>query len=78
MKIATLNRKYKNKWVLAEVLKFSARQEPVEVKPLLVSNDRNKIYDRMATVPDGKTVATLYTGKITGTFMFFVHVDSKI
>lgn len=70
MKISEVKKKFKNTWVLLEVIKENKLNQPVEVKPLLASNDRNKIYDRIAKVPKGKTVATLYTGKISGSFLF--------
>ena len=75
MKIAELRKKFKNRWVLAEVIKQNELNEPVEVKPILASRDRNKIYDRIATVPQGKTVATLYTGKISGSFLFYFNTE---
>lgn len=70
MKIGELKKKFKNKWVLAEVLKENELNQPVDVKPILASSDKNEIYDRIAKVPKGKTVATLYTGKFKGLFTF--------
>ena len=70
MKVAELKRKFKNKWVLAEVLKENSLNQPVDVKPILASKDRDKIYDRIATVPKNKLVATLYTGKMKGVYIF--------
>ncbi len=70
MKIAEVKKKFKNTWVLLEVIKENKLNQPVEVKPLLASNDRNKIYEGIAKVPKGKTVTTLYTGKISGSFLF--------
>lgn len=70
MKISELKKKFKNKWVLAEVIRENKRNEPVEIKPILISGDRNKIYEKMAKVPRGKTVTTLYTGKVAGSFLF--------
>lgn len=69
MKIAEVKKKYKNKWVLAEVLKENSLNQPVDVKPLFASKDKNAIYDKIATVPRGKTVTTIYTGKISGSFL---------
>mgnify|MGYP001581042283 CR=1 FL=1 len=71
MKISTLNRKYKNMWVLAEVLKEDTAG-PIDVKPLVVSHDRDEVYKGIGKVPKGKVVATLYTGKVTGPFLFFI------
>lgn len=69
MKINELKRKYKNVWVLAEVLKESRFNEPIDVKPILASKNRNNIYEKIAKLPKGKKVATLYTGKISGSFL---------
>ncbi|MEK7534408.1 MAG: hypothetical protein AAB600_03665 [Patescibacteria group bacterium] len=70
MKIAELKKKFKNTWVLAEVLKENELNQPIDVKPIMASSDKNKIYDRIAKVAKGKTVATLYTGKFKGVFTF--------
>lgn len=76
MKVAEVKKKFKNTWVLAEVLKEDELNQPIEVKPIMSSDDRNKLYDKIATLPKGTHVATLYTGKISGVFLF--HVNSKI
>lgn len=76
MKVAEVKKKFKNTWVLAEVLKEDELNQPIEVKPIMSSDDRNKLYDKIATLPKGTHVATLYTGKISGTFLFYVN--SKI
>lgn len=70
MKIADVKKKFKNTWVLAEVIKMNDLNEPVEVKPIMASNDRNKLYEKIPTLPRGTKVATLYTGKVTGAFLF--------
>ena len=70
MNIATVKKKYKNPWVLAEVIKENDLNQPVDVKPIAVNKDRNKIYEAIAKVPKDKTVATLYTGKISGIYVF--------
>lgn len=70
MKITEIKKRFKNKWVLAEVLRENKLNQPVDVKPIIASEDRNKIYEKMARIPRGKTVTTFYTGKITGSFLF--------
>lgn len=70
MKIAEVKKKFKNVWVLADVLKENELNQPVEVRPIMADQDRNKIYDKMAALPRGKKVTTLYTGKIKGAFLF--------
>jgi len=69
MKVSELKKKFKNKWVLAEVLKENELNQPVEVRPIIVSKDRDKIYKKLREQPPGKLYAPLYTGKITGTFI---------
>lgn len=81
MKISEVNKKYKNTWVLAEVLKEDGLNQAVEVKPIATSKDKNEIYDKLASLSasrtSGKTFTTIYTGKISGAFLF-LHVNSKI
>lgn len=74
MKISEVKKKYKNTWVLAQVLKENELTQPVDVKPILTSNDRNKLYDKIATLPKGTHVTTFYTGKVTGAYIFNVYV----
>ncbi len=57
-------------WVLAEVLKENIAG-PTDVKPLIVSHDRDEVYKGIGKVSRGKVVATLYTGKVSGPFLFF-------
>ncbi len=81
MKISDVNKKYKNKWVLAEVLKENELNQAVEVKPIATSKDKNEIYDKLAGLAasrtSGKTFTTIYTGKISGAFLF-LNVNSKV
>lgn len=72
MKISEVNKKYKNKWVLAEVLKEDELNQPIDVKPIMSSKDRNDLYKKMSTLPRGTHVATLYTGEVKGAFLFYV------
>lgn len=74
MEISKVKKKYKNTWVLAQVLKENKLNQPVDVKPLAVNHDRNKIYEAIAKVPKGTPIATFYTGKAQGVFVFFLHV----
>lgn len=74
MKISEVKKKYKNTWVLAEVLKEDDLNQAVEVKPIVTSKDKNEIYDKLASLSEqrtsGKTFTTIYTGKISGAFLF--------
>lgn len=53
-----------------EVIKENDLNQPVEVRPIKANKDKNKIYEEIAKVGKGKTVATLYTGKSSGSFLF--------
>lgn len=64
MKVSELKKKYKNQWVLAEVLREGPLNEPVDVKPLAHSPLRDKVYDYLSKVKRGVYVATFYTGKV--------------
>ncbi len=64
MKLTELKRKYKNKWILARVTKEEKPHQIIEVKPLVVSINREEIYASMAKLEKGAHVATFYTGKI--------------
>lgn len=75
MKIADVKKKFKNKWVLAKVLEENELNQPIEVKPLAASYDRNEIYKKITDLPKGTAVATFYTGKARGVFVFYVRVS---
>jgi hypothetical protein len=64
MKVSELKKKYKNQWVLAEVLKENKLNQLVEVKPILISSDRDEVYAALAKVKRGSHMATIFTGKI--------------
>lgn len=64
MKVSTLRKKFKNQWVLAEVIKEDKLNRLVEVNPLLHSPDRTKVYAALARVKKHKHVATIYTGQL--------------
>lgn len=74
MKISEVKRKYKNKWVLAQVLEEDKLNRALDVKPIATSQDKNEIYDKLAKLPQkktyGKTFTTIYTGKFAGAFLF--------
>ncbi len=70
MKIADVKKKYKNTWVLAEVLKENTLNQVLDVRLILTSKDRNKIYEKIAQTPKNKAVTTFYTGKLSSSFLF--------
>ena len=74
MKISEVKKKYKNTWVLAEVLKEDELNRAIEVQPIKTSRDKNELYDKLASFPQnktvGKTFTTIYTGKVSGAYLF--------
>ncbi|MBI4067381.1 hypothetical protein HY407_03285 [Candidatus Gottesmanbacteria bacterium] len=64
MKVTTLKKKYKNKWVLGEVLKEGKYQEVLEVNPIIISDDRDEVYKALGNIKRGAHVTTMYTGQI--------------
>jgi hypothetical protein len=64
MKIEEVKAKYKNEWVLLEVLKESKLGETLEAKVLVHSKDRDEVYDALETIEPGRKVETLYTGPL--------------
>ncbi len=75
MKISEVNKKYKNTWVLAEVLKQDKLNQPTDVKPIMVNKNRYELYKRISTLPKGTHIATLYTGEVKGAFLFYVTTE---
>ena len=75
MKLTTLKQKYKDKWVLAEVLSEN-KSGIVDVKPIKISDKRDDIYQMLPKLKKGAHVATLYTGEIPekgSVFAFVCH-----
>ena len=75
MKVSEIKRKYKNKWVLAEVVKADKLHKPLEMKVIATSSDRDEVYDKISESPRNKMLTTIYTGKTTGTFVFYVNTS---
>lgn len=69
MKFSDVKKKFKNVWVLAEVIKENELNQPIEVNPITASRSRDKIYDKLATLPKNKLYTTLYTGKLPKYFL---------
>jgi len=63
MKLKEVEKKYRDEWVLAEVLKEDESGEPVEVKVIAHSKNRDDTYYAMKKVK-GKYSYHFYTGKI--------------
>lgn len=78
MKLSDLKKKYKNKWVLAQVLKEDKLHNVLEMKPLVVSEKRDEVYKSLSKLKKGAHVATLYTGEVPPrgmSFTFYVSVE---
>jgi len=79
MKIADLKKKYKNKWILAKVIKETKEHKVLEMKPLVISDKRDEVYKSLSKLKKGAHVATFYTGKIPAKGMSFTfYVSSEI
>jgi len=63
MKLKEIQEKYRGEWVLAVVLKEDELAEPIEVKVIAHSKNRDDTYDAMKKVK-GKYSYHFYTGKI--------------
>ncbi|MBU2496751.1 MAG: hypothetical protein KJ767_01685 [Nanoarchaeota archaeon] len=63
MEVEELKKQYKDEWVLVEVLKVDEVGQPVEVKLITHSKNRDDIYEELRKTKV-KDVATFYTGKI--------------
>lgn len=64
MTIKQLKTKYKNKWVLVDVLAEDKLRKPINVKLVAHSKDREDIYNALLKIKPGSHAATFYTGKI--------------
>jgi hypothetical protein len=62
MTIEALKRRYKNEWVLVEVLERDKLGEPTKVKLLKHSKNRDEIYDALLNFKD-KPTYQFYTGR---------------
>ncbi|MFH1903454.1 MAG: hypothetical protein ABIK20_05335 [Candidatus Omnitrophota bacterium] len=63
MKLKEIEKKYKNEWVLARVLKEDNLGQPAELKILAHNKDRSKVYHKLSKTKE-KDVATFYAGEI--------------
>ena len=63
MKIDEIEKKYKNEWVLAEVLEEDESGEPVNLKVIEHSKNRTDTYTAMKKMK-GKYSYHFYTGEI--------------
>lgn len=77
MKIADLKKKYKNEWVLAEVIKENKLNQVIEVSPIVHSSDRSIVYKELTKVRGKKHVTTIYTGKFPQKGMVYAF-DAKL
>jgi len=63
MKIKEVEERYKNEWILAEILKEDENGQPIEVKVIAHSKNRDDTYAAMKKAK-GKYTYHFYTGKI--------------
>ena len=63
MKIEEIKRKYRDEWVLAEVIEEDESGQPTEVKLIAHSKSRDDTYEAMRKTK-AKDIAHFYTGEI--------------
>ncbi len=63
MNIGEIRERYKDEWVLVEVLKEDENGNPVEVRLIEHSKNRDNIYDKLKETK-GKDTYQFYTGEI--------------
>ena len=63
MNVKDIEKKYKNEWVLVEVLKENKIGQLIEIKLLAHSKNRDDIYNKLKSIKC-KYISTFYTGKI--------------
>lgn len=64
MKIADLKKKFKDKWILAKVIKETKEHKVLEMKPLVISDKRDEVYKSLSKLKKGSHIATFYTGVV--------------
>lgn len=63
MKIEEIKQKYKDEWVLVEVLEEDKSGNPIEVRLIAHSKNRDDIYDKLKETK-GMDTFQFYTGEI--------------
>lgn len=66
MKVQEIYEQYPdNKWVLVRVTKENQETHQIEeVEPILVSENRDEVYEKISEIKEGEHVMTLFTGSI--------------
>lgn len=80
MKLKEVVEKYRDEWILAEVLEEDDSGEPAKVKVIAHSKNRDDTYDAMKKVK-GKYSYHFYTGKIPPkgyAVAFYVKIQLKL
>lgn len=62
--IDAIKKKYKNEWVLVDVVEEDKLNRTTKGRVLAHSKSREDIYDKMLKLPKGFNVAIFYTGEI--------------
>ncbi len=63
MKIVEVKKKYPSQWILGRILKRDKQDQPVELKILAHSKDREETYEALKTTR-AKNLAHFFTGPI--------------
>lgn len=71
MTIEEIKKKYKNRWILAKVLKENNLNQVTEAEVILASTNKDEIYKALGKVKKGEHICTFYTGEILPKGMAF-------
>lgn len=64
MTIEEIKGKYKDEWVLVEVIEEDELNRPTKARLIAHSKNRDDIYEELEHIENKKHVATFYTGRI--------------
>lgn len=77
MTIEEIKKRYKNRWILAKVVKENRLNQVTEAEVILASADKEEIYKALAKIKKGEHICTFYTGEILPKGMAFAFHDSN-
>ena len=73
MNIEKITKTYKDEWVLAEVLKEDKQGNPLDVKLIAHSKNRDDTYDKLKDTK-GKYICHFYTGDFPADYAIALYV----
>ena len=64
MEIGEVKARYRNEWILAEVLETDELNRPTNVKIIVHSKNRDDVYEQLEYIENNRHVTTFYSGEI--------------